>query len=66
MDYREVDNEDNDGLDGHEQISSPFMQFETQDDEHNNEKRIDINEKMHCSNLFFFFRLKMESSKKSR
>ncbi len=51
MDYREVDNEDNDG---HEQTLSPFLQFETPDDENNNEKRMDIKEKMNCSNLFFF------------
>jgi hypothetical protein len=54
MDYREVNNEDTDGPDGHEQALSPFMQFETQDDENNNEKRIDTKEKMNCINLFLF------------
>lgn len=42
MDYQAVINEENDVLDGPDQTCSPFMQFETQEDQHNNEKRIEI------------------------
>jgi hypothetical protein len=46
MDYQAVINEENDVLDGPDQTCSPFMQFETQEDQHNNEKRIEIKTKI--------------------
>jgi hypothetical protein len=48
MDYGTVINEENDVPDGQDQTFSPFIQFETQD-EQINEKRIEIKEF-----LFFF------------
>ena len=40
MDYRTVNNEENDGSDENEQVLSPFFDFETHEDENNNEKRM--------------------------
>lgn len=39
MDYRTVRNEENDAYDGQDQALSPFIQFETQEDENTHEKR---------------------------
>lgn len=40
MDYRTVNNDENEALDGHDQVFSPFLQFEPQDDQPHHEKRI--------------------------
>ena len=39
MDRRPVNSEENDPLDGQDQSFSPFLQFETQEEQHNHEKR---------------------------
>jgi hypothetical protein len=40
MDYRTLVSEENDVPEGQEQTLSPFIQFDTQEDQNNNEKRI--------------------------
>lgn len=41
MEYRTVGNDENDVLDGQDQQFSPYIQFETPENEHNDEKRIE-------------------------
>jgi hypothetical protein len=67
MDYRTLVNEENDIPEGQDQTLSPFLQFDTQEDQNNSEKRnkffIFLLIKIH----FFLFskRIPMESSKRS-
>jgi hypothetical protein len=46
MDYRTLVSEENDGPEGQDQTLSPFMQFDTEEDQTNSDKRIE-------KNLFF-------------
>jgi hypothetical protein len=39
MDYRTLVHEENDTPEGQDQILSPFLQFDTQEDQNNSEKR---------------------------
>jgi hypothetical protein len=42
MDYYPVNHEENDNFDGQEQVLSPFLQFETQDEQNITDKRMEI------------------------
>lgn len=53
MEYRTLVSEENDLAEGHDQSVSPFLQFETQEDENNSEKRKE--QIFEISNLFFSF-----------
>jgi hypothetical protein len=50
MDYRTLVNEENDIPEGQEQTLSPFLHFDTQEDQNNSEKR-----KKKQVLIFFFF-----------
>lgn len=53
MDYRTIVNEENDNAEGPDQSLSPFLQFDTEEDLTNNDKR-----KREKPILFFFFMIK--------
>ena len=47
MDYRTLVSEENEIPEGQDQTLSPFLHFETQEDENNSEKRKKINQNFH-------------------
>jgi hypothetical protein len=65
MDYRALVTEENDIPEGQDQTLSPFIQFDTQEDQTNSEKRKAnfIFEKF--KHFVIFLRIAMESSKRS-
>lgn len=67
MEYRTLVNEENDIPEGQDQTLSPFLQFDTEEDQNNSEKRMRIKPLLSIkfSFLFFLNRITMESSKRS-